>query len=280
VLCDKYNNFDSDSQVVEVLDRTPESFFRSSDNENLEVNITFLSSLGFGAECLHRLLTAAPRAFSNSVELNRQMLELLEDVGAELGLSAEEEPDGDRQTATQFAVSVVRRNAYVLATSTKRVRGNVTALRELLELSDAELLALLQGPGAEILDLSNSYLNVNFESLRRKMESLGCERGEVKRLVLALPMLMFMGRGNLSAKLDCLLQGGVTMQQVLERPKVLYYGTENIAARMAELRRVGYDFGKHGIGVFDTSRKRFDARMAKFATAAAAAQRQEDKDEL
>uniref|UniRef100_A0A3B4XUZ3 tRNA-dihydrouridine(47) synthase [NAD(P)(+)] n=1 Tax=Seriola lalandi dorsalis TaxID=1841481 RepID=A0A3B4XUZ3_SERLL len=46
-----------DSEIVTILERSPESFFRSSDNGNLEKNIVFLSSLGLDAKDLHRFLT-------------------------------------------------------------------------------------------------------------------------------------------------------------------------------------------------------------------------------
>ncbi|XP_030204003.1 transcription termination factor 1b, mitochondrial [Gadus morhua] len=254
--------FASDSEVVDILHRSPESFFRSSDNENLEKNIVFLSSLGFDAKALHRLLTTAPRTFSNSAELNRQMVELLEDVGSELGLTHRSEP-----TPEGFAKAVISRNVYVLIRSTKRVRRNVEVLRASLRLDDAELLALLQGPGAEILDLSNEYLGKNFRSLREKMASLGCGRADVKRLVVAYPMVLYISSENLSGKLDALLRGGVSIQQVVDKPKVLDYSTQNIAGRIEELQRVGYEFQRHGIAILDTSRKRFDAKMLKLSAA-------------
>ena len=250
--------FASDAEVVDVLHRSPESFFRSSDNENLERNIAFLSSLGFDARALHRLLTTAPRTFSNSAELNRQMVELLEDVGAELGLTA-----GTAPTPGDFAKAVIGRNVYVLIRSVRRVRRNVDALRAALRLDDGELLALLQGPGAEILDLSNEYLGRNFRSLRAKLSSLGCGRADVKRLVVAYPMVLYISAQNLSGKLDALLRGGVAIGQVVDRPKVLDYSTQNIAARIAELQGLGYDFQRQGIAILDTSRKRFDAKLLK-----------------
>ncbi|KAJ8333613.1 hypothetical protein SKAU_G00416210 [Synaphobranchus kaupii] len=77
--------FKNNSEIVNILERSPESFFRSSDNNNLEKNIVFLGSLGLNSKDLHCLLTTAPRTFSNSVELNRQMVELLQDVCITLG---------------------------------------------------------------------------------------------------------------------------------------------------------------------------------------------------
>ena len=58
--------FQSDSEIVSILNHSPESFFRSSDNDNLEKNIVFLGSLGLDSKDLHRLLTTAPRTSSNS----------------------------------------------------------------------------------------------------------------------------------------------------------------------------------------------------------------------
>ncbi|XP_022603119.1 transcription termination factor 1, mitochondrial [Seriola dumerili] len=247
------NIFKMDSEIVTILERSPESFFRSSDNGNLEKNIVFLSSLGLDAKDLHRLLTTAPRTFSNSLELNRQMVECLEDICAELG----------GKNPEQFVKAVISRNLYILIRSTKRVRTNIDNLRASLKFSDSELLALLKGPGAEILDLSNEYLKNNFNSLQQKMMSLGCQKADIKKLISSYPMVLYIGPSTLSSKLDCLLRGGITMKQILEKPKVLDYSTQNIMGRLEELKRVGYDFQKNGINILDSSKKRFLAKIEK-----------------
>lgn len=249
------NIFKADSEIVVILERSPESFFRSSDNVNLEKNITFLTSLGLNSKDLHRLLTTAPRTFSNSLELNQQMVECLEDICAELG----------GKNPEQFVKAVISRNLYILIRSTKRVKTNVDILRTSLQLSDAELLALLQGPGAEILDLSNEYLKKNFNSLQEKMASLGCHNTDLKNLIISYPMVLYTGTDTLRSKLDCLLKGGITMQQILKKPKVLDYSTENITGRLEKLQRVGYDFQKNGINILDSSRKRFVAKIEKLS---------------
>uniref|UniRef100_A0A8C7WSJ0 Mitochondrial transcription termination factor 1 n=1 Tax=Oryzias sinensis TaxID=183150 RepID=A0A8C7WSJ0_9TELE len=250
------NVFQTDAQIVSILDRSPESFFRSSDNGNLEKNIAFLTSLGLNGKDLHRMLSTAPRTFSNSVELNKQMVEFLEDVCAELGGSNPE----------QFAKTVISRNLYILIRSTRRVRANIDNLRASLHLSDSELLALLQGHGADILDLSSEYLKKNFRSLEQKMTSLGCQEEDLKRLIISYPMVLYIGPETLNTKLDCLLKGGITVSQILKKPKVLDYSTQNIMERLQELQRVGYDFHKNGINILDTSRKRFVAKMEKLAS--------------
>lgn len=247
------NIFTMDSEIVSILDRSPESFFRSSDNENLEKNINFLTSLGLNSKDLHRLLTTAPRTFSNSLELNKQMVEFLEDICAELGGNDPE----------QFAKTVISRNLYILIRSTKRVKNNIDNLRASLKMSNSELLTLLQGSGAEILDLSNEYLKKNLQSHQQKFVSLGCRKADIKKMILSYPMVLYIGLDTLCSKLDCLLKGGITMKQILDKPKVLDYSTQNITGRLEELQRVGYDFRKSGINILDSSRKRFVAKMEK-----------------
>lgn len=249
--------FKMDDEIVSILDRSPESFFRSSDNENLEKNINFLISLGLNTKDLHRLLTTAPRTFSNSLELNKQMVECLEDICAELG----------GQNPEQFVRSVISRNLYILIRSTKRVKTNINILRASLKLKDSELLALLEGHGANILDLSNEYVKKNFTNLQQKLYSLGCKNTNVKKLIINYPMILYIGSDTLNSKLDCLLKGGITIKQILEKPKVLDYSIQNITERLEELHRLNYDFQKNGIHILDTSRKRFSAKLEKLGTA-------------
>ncbi|CAN9503691.1 unnamed protein product [Ophioblennius macclurei] len=248
--------FKEDDEIVSILDRSPESFFRSSDNENLEKNIDFLISLGLNTKDLHRLLTTAPRTFSNSLELNKQMVEFLEDVCAELG----------GQNPEQFVKSLISRNLYILIRSTKRVKTNIDILRDSLKLKDSELLALLEGHGANILDLSNEYLKKNFTNLHQKLLSLGCKNTDVKKLIMNYPMILYIGSDTLNLKLDCLLRGGIKVKQILEKPKVLDYSTQNITERLEELHRLNYDFQKNGIHILDSSRKRFSAKLEKLGT--------------
>lgn len=247
--------FKSDQEIVSILARSPESFFRSSDNDNLEKNILFLTSLGLSSKDLHRLLTTAPRTFSNSVALNKQMVEFLEDICTELG---GEDPQ-------QFAKTVISKNLYILIRSTKRVKANIDSLKSSLRLSDSDLLALLQGPGAEILDLSSEYLKKNVKSLQEKMVSLGCRKSEIKKLIVTYPMVLFIGPATLSPKFDCLIKGGITMKQIMEKPRVLQYSTHNLTERLEELKRVGYNFKMNSITILDSSRKRFDAKLDKLA---------------
>ncbi|XP_063041820.1 transcription termination factor 1, mitochondrial [Engraulis encrasicolus] len=247
--------FQSDQEVVSILHRSPESFFRSSDNDNLEKNIVFLSSLGLDSRDLHRLLTTAPRTFSNSVELNRQMVELLQDICHTLGGTQ----------PSKFAKAVISKNLYILIRSTKRVEANVKFFREALGLRDSLLLAFLQGSGADILDMSHDILRRNFRMLQEKLTSVGGSKKDSITIIVNYASVLYLSPERLSEKVDCLLREGISVGQIVQKPKVLDFSLENLKWRMDELRKLHYDFGINGITVLDTSKKRFEAKLIKLS---------------
>ncbi|KAF7210985.1 transcription termination factor 1, mitochondrial [Nothobranchius furzeri] len=249
------NIFNTDEEIVSILNRSPESFFRTSDNENLEKNIAYLISLGLSSKDLHRLLTTAPRTFSNSVELNKQMVELLEEICLELG----------GNNPVQFAKNILSKNVYMLIRSTKRVRTNIDYLKASLRLNDSDLLTFLQGHGAGILDLSNEYMKNNFNNIEENLSSLGCKKDDIIQLIINHPVILYIGSQTLNSKIECLLKGGITIKQILEKPRVLDYSEHNYTERLNKLREVGYDFKKYGISILASSRKRFYAKMEKLS---------------
>lgn len=245
--------FNSDAEVVNILHRSPESFFRSSDNGNLEKNIHYLSSLGIKTKDLHRLLTMAPRIFSNSLALNRTMVELLQNVCTSLG-----GPDSEK-----FARTVISRNVYILIRSTKRVRSNIEFLLHALELSNEEALKLLQSHGAKILDLSHESMKMNFRNLQVKLKSLGCSQMQVREMILNYAPILFVSSDTLNQKLDCLIEGGIDITSIIEKPKALDYSVSTLKQRLHKLQQLGYDFKVNGISILDLSSKRFESKMEK-----------------
>ncbi|KAK2834028.1 hypothetical protein Q7C36_014729 [Tachysurus vachellii] len=245
--------FSSDDEVVKILNRSPESFFRSSDNGNLEKNINYLSSLGIKPKDLHRLLTMAPRVFSNTLALNQTMVELLENVCLSLGGT----------DSKKFARTVISRNVYILIRSTKRVRSNIEFLLSALELSDEEALILLQGHGAKILDLSHENMKTNFRNLQLKLDSLGCSQEQVREIILNYAPILFVSSNTLNQKLDCLTEGGIDIRSIIEKPKLLDYSVTTLKQRLNDLHQLGYDFKVNGISVLDLSSKRFKCKLEK-----------------
>ncbi|XP_067282539.1 transcription termination factor 1b, mitochondrial isoform X2 [Pseudorasbora parva] len=250
------NVFRSDREVVGILSRSPESFFRSSNNKNLQENIDFLMSLGITNKDLHRLLTTAPRTFSNSVKLNQNMVELLQAICVSLG----------GNDPKHFARTIISRNLYIFIRSTNRIRANVDFLKSSLSLSNSEALALFMSHGAQILDLSHESLKKNSEGLRHKLQTLGCGAGDFKAMILNYSLVLFISSERLNEKLDCLMEAGIDPQQIVQKPKVLDFSLASIRQRLQDLGRLGYDFQKSGIAVLDSSKKRFSAKLERLGS--------------
>ncbi|XP_069067715.1 transcription termination factor 1, mitochondrial [Pleurodeles waltl] len=242
-----------DSTILNVLERSPEAFFRSSSIANLEKNVTFLSSLGLTPTDLARLLTKAPRTFSNRMELNQQMVDYLHDMHVSLG----------GENTEEFVKQILTKNIFVLIQSVKRVKANIEFLQASFRLTDRELLTLLQGQGAEILDLCHMYIKRNFRSIHQKLLPLGCSDEEINSFILRYPALLYLSPKNFTDKIDCLLKTGIEVKQILEKPRVFDVSISTMASRIARLQQIGYNFQSAGVGILDLSKTRFEAKFEK-----------------
>ncbi|XP_006891555.1 PREDICTED: transcription termination factor, mitochondrial [Elephantulus edwardii] len=243
----------SDLEIVNILERSPESFFRSNNNENLENNIKYLYSVGLTHKCLSRLLTNAPRTFSNSLDLNRQMIELLHEVCLTLG----------HKDPADFVRKIIFKNPFLLIQSTKRVKANVEFLQSAFNLSNEELLALIGGPGSEILDLSNYYAKRNYTNVKEKLFSLGCSEKQVQKFVLSFPSAIFMAEKKFNDKIDYLIQEKISILQIIENPRVLDSSLTTLKSRIKELINSGYDLSTSNITLLSWSLKRYKAKLKK-----------------
>ncbi|XP_037363526.1 transcription termination factor 1, mitochondrial isoform X3 [Talpa occidentalis] len=243
----------SDLEILNVLERSPESFFRSNDNQNLENNIDFLYSVGLSDKLLRRLLTHAPRTFSNSLHLNKQMIELLKKVSLSLGHN---DPD-------DFIRKIIFKNPFILIQSTKRVKANIEFLQSTFNLSNEKLLILICGPGAEILDLSNDYAKKTYINIKEKLFSHGCTDEEVHKFVLSYPDLIFMGEKKFSDKIDCLIEENISIARILENPRILDSSISTLKSRIKQLVNAGYDLRTSNLALLSWSQNRYKAKLKK-----------------
>ncbi|XP_071071275.1 transcription termination factor 1, mitochondrial isoform X2 [Dasypus novemcinctus] len=243
----------SDLDIVHILERSPESFFRSSNNLNLENNIKFLYSVGLTHKCLCRLLTSAPRTFSNSLDLNKQMIELLQKVCLSLG----------HNDPADFVKKIIFKNPFILIQSTKRVKANIEFLQSTFNLNSEDLLALICGPGADILDLSNDYAKRNYINIKEKLLSLGSTEEEVQKFVLSYPDMLFLAGKKFNDKVDCLIEGKVHISQIIENPYVLDSSINTLKSRIKDLVDVGYNLSTSNITLLSWSKKRYAAKLRK-----------------
>ncbi|KAM6202226.1 transcription termination factor 1, mitochondrial [Rhynchocyon petersi] len=243
----------SDLEIVNILERSPESFFRSNNNVNLENNIKFLYSVGLTHKCMHRLLTSAPRTFSNSLDLNKQMVELLQAVCLSLG----------HRDPADFVRKIIFKNPFILIQSTKRVKANIDFLKSAFNLSNEELLTLICGPGSEILDLSNDYAKRNYTNVKSKLLSLGCTEAQVQKFVLSYPSVIFLAEKKFNDKIDYLIQQKINISQIIDSPRVLDSSLHTLKNRIKELLNAGYDLSTSNIAFLSWSLKRYKAKLNK-----------------
>ncbi|XP_045420611.1 transcription termination factor 1, mitochondrial isoform X1 [Lemur catta] len=246
----------SDLELVNILERSPESFFRSNNNLNLENNIKFLYSVGLTRKCLCRLLTNAPRTFSNSLELNKQMVHLLQEVCLSLG----------HNDPADFVRKIIFKNPFILIQSTKRVKANIEFLQSTFKLNSGELLVLICGPGAEILDLSNDYAKRNYTNIKEKLISLGCTEEEVQKYVLSYPDVIFLAEKKFNDKIDCLIEEKISISQIIENPRVLDSSISTLKSRIKELVNAGYNLSTSNITLLSWSQKRYKAKLKKLSS--------------
>nr|XP_004656405.1 transcription termination factor 1, mitochondrial [Jaculus jaculus] len=243
----------SDLEIVNILQRSPESFFRSNNNLNLENNIKFLYTVGLTRKCLCRLLTSAPRTFSNSLDLNKQMVEFLQEVCLSLG----------HNDPTDFVKKVISKNPFILIQSIKRVKTNIEFLQSTFNLNKGELLLLICGPGAGILDLSNDYAQKNYTNIKEKLLSLGCTDEEVQKFVLSYPDMIYLAEKKFNDKIDNLIQENIHVSQILENPRILDSSLSTLKTRIKELVVAGYDLSSSNIALLSWSQKRYKTKMKK-----------------
>lgn len=243
----------TDSEIITILQRSPESFFRSGNNKNMQKNITFFYSLGLTATDLCRMLTRAPRVFSNSVELNKQMMSLLNEVYLELG----------GKNADDFIRQIVSKNVFILLRSCKQVNANIQFLQTSFNLDNQELLTLLHHQGGDLLDLSNEYLKKTLGNVKEKLLSYGCTESEVDTFVLKHIRILYLSPQNLNNKIDFLLESNIDIHQILKNPLVLDKNINTVSSRIEDLEKVDYNFKIHGIAILALSKQRFAARLEK-----------------
>ncbi|KAM4689221.1 transcription termination factor 1, mitochondrial isoform 1-T3 [Discoglossus pictus] len=243
----------TDLHVLKIVERSPESFFRSGDIENLEDNITFLSSLGLTPKDISQLLTKAPRTFSNRAELNKQMVDFLHDLYICLG----------GENPQEFVKQVITKNIFILIRSTKRLKANIDFLQSTLELGDKELLHWIQGHGVDILDLCNTYIKRNFTNAQQKLRSLGCTQKEITRFIGAYPSILYLSPQNFATKVDLLIENSIDVNQILENPRVLEVSFDTLTNRINNLAEIGYDYQAFGIGILVLSQTRYKDKLEK-----------------
>nr|XP_042128679.1 transcription termination factor 1, mitochondrial isoform X2 [Peromyscus maniculatus bairdii] len=156
-----------------------------------------------------------------------------------------------------------RRQPGVFNRSTKRVKTNIEFLQSTFNLNKENLLLLICGPGAGILDLSNDCTKRNYTNIQEKLLSLGCTDEEVQKFVLSYLNVVFLSEKKFNDKIDCLIEGKISISQIIENPRVLDASINTLKTRIKELVHAGYDLRSSNIALLSWSQKRYKAKLKK-----------------
>lgn len=80
---------------------------------------------------------------------------------------------------------------------------NIEFLQRTFNLDKEDLLLLVCGPGARILDLSNDCTKRNYTNIKERLLSLGCTEEEVQKFVLSYLNMIFLSEKKFNDKIDC-----------------------------------------------------------------------------
>jgi transcription termination factor len=130
-------------------------------------------------------------------------------------------------------------------------------------LNNGKLLLLICGPGAGILDLSNDYVKRNYTNIKEKLFSLGCTDKEVQTFVLSYPDVIFLAEKKFNDKIDCLIEGKISISQIIKNARILDSSISTLKSRIKELVHAGYNLSTLNINLLSWSQKRYKAKLKK-----------------
>lgn len=242
---------DTDATVLSVTQRSPESFFRTSNTKNLSKNIRYLQSLGLPPKIMSQLMVKSPRTFANSVDLNKQNVEYLLDLCTALG----------GKNPREFVRELISRNIFILTKSTNRIQANIENMKSLMKLDDRALLLWIQGEGAPLLSLSYTYFENNYQNVQEILQSLGCTESEISLYIFMYPKVLLMTPKIFAGKINALLACGIGVKEIINTPNILTVNINSLKTRIKQLSQYGYDFRSSGLSVLSLSQAKFTLKV-------------------
>ncbi|XP_018410301.1 PREDICTED: transcription termination factor 1, mitochondrial [Nanorana parkeri] len=245
----------TEAAILMIIERSPESFFRSGGVEKLSENLSLLYSLGLTPKILRELVVKSPRTLSYSVELNKNKVAFLRELCVHMG---GEDPD-------DFVRQVITSNIFILTRSTKRLKANIESIQSLMKLENQDLLSWLQGEAAHVLNLCNMYLEENFLHIHQKMQSLGYLEEDVTNYIIKCPSVLLLSPNVFTCKINLLLDCGIETLRILDTHSLLEVSLPTLRNKVKVLEQLGYNFKSNGPGILVLSKSRFVPKLEKLA---------------
>lgn len=141
---------------------------------------------------------------------------------------------------------------------------NIEFLQTTFNLDKEDLLLLVCGPGARILDLSKDCTKRNYTNIKERLLSLGCTE-EVQKFVLSYLNMIFLSEKKFNDKIDCLLEEKISTSQIIETSRVLDLSINALKTRIRELAHAGYDVSTSSIALLSWSQRRYEAKLKRLS---------------
>ncbi|XP_063164529.1 transcription termination factor 2, mitochondrial isoform X2 [Candoia aspera] len=241
----------NEKQLLELIKRFPDVFFKVEHYENQKANIRLFKGLGLKNVIICRFLTSASSIFYNPVEKNKHMIETLQRNYLRLG--------GSQGNLKNWLLKLLSQNPFILLNTSPAVQENLEFLQN-NQFTDSEVLSLLSKLKGFIFQLNPSNMQ---SSLLFSKSIFNCSDQELKELILQCPALLYYSAPVLKERLEELLKVGISVDQIKESPAVLELSTEIIQYRIKKLDAIGYSLKTGTIEYLNGTKKDFETTYGK-----------------
>lgn len=241
----------NEKQLVELIKRFPESFFAVEHYENQKANIKLFQEFGLKNIIISRLLTGASSIFYTPVEKNKHLIETLQSNFLRLG--------GSQANMKNWLLKLLSQNPFILLNTSDAVQENLRFLQE-NNFTNSEVLSLLSKLKGFIFQLNPITMQ---SSMRFSKNIFQCSNQELKELIIKCPALLYYSVPVLEERLEGLLKGGVSIEQIKEAPGVLELTPEIVQYRIKKLAASGYNINSGTLDCLNGTKKDFEATYGK-----------------
>lgn len=142
---------------------------------------------------------------------------------------------------------------------------NIGFLQTTFNVHKEDLLLLVCGAGARILDLSKDCTKRNYTNIKERLLSVGCTEEEVQKFVLSYLNMIFLSEKKFNDKIDCLLEEKISTSQIIETSRVLDLSINALKTCIRELAHAGYDVSTSSIALLSWSQRRYEAKLKRLS---------------
>lgn len=238
-------------ELVKLIEQFPESFFTVKDQERLKLNIEFFQKLGLKNVVIGRFLTTAPNVFHNSVEKNKEIIQILQESYLSLG--------GSEANMKVWLLKLLSQNPFILLNSSPAIKGTLDFLQE-QGFTNFEILQLLSKLKGFLFQLCPRSIE---NSISFSKSAFRCTDRDLKELILKCPALLYYSVQVLEERLQGLLKVGVSIAQLRETPMVLELTPQIVEYRIRKLNSLGYSIKDGHLANLNGTKKEFEANFGK-----------------